>query len=84
MPRFIWLTAIAVDAPTIEEANAILEEAYGTDCWNETPHDAISVWSPAGEPTDIEEDAHERVCTCPPDLVARGGFRGGCPVHGAT
>ena len=21
------------------------------------------------------------VCTCPADLLARGGFRGGCPVH---
>lgn len=21
-------------------------------------------------------------CTCPPDLVARGGFRSGCPAHG--
>lgn len=21
-------------------------------------------------------------CICPPDLVARGGYRGGCPVHG--
>lgn len=20
-------------------------------------------------------------CICPPDLVARGGFKGGCPVH---
>jgi hypothetical protein len=23
----------------------------------------------------------ESECICPPDLVARGGFRGGCPVH---
>jgi hypothetical protein len=21
-------------------------------------------------------------CTCPPDLVARGGFRSSCPAHG--
>lgn len=21
-------------------------------------------------------------CICPPELVARGGFKGGCPVHG--
>jgi hypothetical protein len=20
-------------------------------------------------------------CTCPPELLERGGFRGGCPVH---
>lgn len=24
-----------------------------------------------------------RVCICPPDLLARGGYKGGCPVHGA-
>jgi hypothetical protein len=23
----------------------------------------------------------EAVCICPPDLVARGSYRGGCPVH---
>lgn len=22
-----------------------------------------------------------RECICPPELLARGGFRGGCPVH---
>jgi hypothetical protein len=26
-------------------------------------------------------DAVEPECICPPDLVARGGFRSGCPVH---
>lgn len=25
---------------------------------------------------------NEPDCICPPDLVARGGFKGGCPVHG--
>lgn len=24
----------------------------------------------------------EPECICPPDLVARGGFKGGCPIHG--
>jgi hypothetical protein len=27
-----------------------------------------------GEPSTV-------ACICPPDLVERGGFRGGCPVH---
>lgn len=22
------------------------------------------------------------VCICPPELLARGGFKGGCPAHG--
>jgi hypothetical protein len=29
---------------------------------------------------EIEEIADD--CVCPPDLLARGGFKGGCPVHG--
>ena len=31
-----------------------------------------------------EDDWPEDVqfeCICPPELVARGGFKGGCPVH---
>lgn len=28
------------------------------------------------------EDRPELECICPPDLVARGGFKSGCPVHG--
>jgi hypothetical protein len=30
---------------------------------------------------DWDEIVDEPACTCPPDLVARGGFSGGCPVH---
>lgn len=34
-------------------------------------------------PGDILDDVDraDPVCICPPDLVARGGFRSGCPVH---
>lgn len=34
-------------------------------------------------PADVVEemDRLEPVCVCPPDLVRRGGFRSGCPVH---
>lgn len=28
------------------------------------------------------ELADTDACICPPDLVARGGFKSGCPVHG--
>lgn len=28
------------------------------------------------------EDEDPAGCICPPDLLARGGFRGGCLVHG--
>lgn len=30
------------------------------------------------------EPMPEGACICPPGLVERGGFRGGCPVHGRT
>jgi hypothetical protein len=33
-------------------------------------------------PWDEIEAIVEPECICPPDLVARGGFRGGCPMHG--
>jgi hypothetical protein len=35
-------------------------------------------------PADVVEIINEPApaCTCPPGLVARGGHRGGCPVHG--
>lgn len=29
-----------------------------------------------------DEPEDESGCTCPPDLLARGGFRSTCPVHG--
>ena len=31
---------------------------------------------------DIFEATYEPVCICPPDLLARGGFKGRCPIHG--
>ncbi len=34
-------------------------------------------------PADVVDDVDrcESVCICPPELVARGGFRSGCPSH---
>jgi hypothetical protein len=37
-----------------------------------------------GELPPFELDELELACTCPPDLLDRGGFRGGCPVHALT
>lgn len=41
---------------------------------------------PAGEMAALDayfrrDEGDEADCTCPPDLLERGGFRGGCPVH---
>jgi hypothetical protein len=30
------------------------------------------------------EENPEADCTCPPDLLERGGYRGNCPVHSLT
>lgn len=37
-------------------------------------------------PADVEEyvDRRDPTCICPPGIVARGGFRSGCPVHHLT
>jgi hypothetical protein len=33
---------------------------------------------------ELTDDGYQlrQPCTCPPDLLARGGFRSTCPVHG--
>jgi hypothetical protein len=41
---------------------------------------------PADEAADLDasfrrEEDPEAACTCPPELLERGGFQGGCPVH---
>lgn len=70
-----------------------LEIALGETRDNVDPSASISLaevysraW--AGEATDDElddlreyEERREPECICPPDLLERGGFRGGCPVH---
>lgn len=37
-----------------------------------------------GERSEAEypQDDKSALCSCPPDLLVRGGFKGGCPVHG--
>jgi hypothetical protein len=35
----------------------------------------------ADELANLEFSYEQPECICPPDLLARGGFRGGCPVH---
>jgi hypothetical protein len=52
--------------PTVGAALAALRIAAG-----ELPPDELGFMFP-------DRDA---ACICPPDLLERGGFRGGCPVH---
>jgi hypothetical protein len=39
---------------------------------------------PADELDDValSDEGSDGVCICPPALLKRGGFRGGCPTHG--
>jgi hypothetical protein len=78
--RFIWTgLAVAVEADTLDEATELLEDQWEADQWHEVaPH--IELFTPAGPPEETEED-EESECICPAGLVARGGFRSGCPVH---
>jgi hypothetical protein len=58
-----------IDAiPTVDAALAALRVEAG-----ELPPNEMESYPSSGE---------ERCgCTCPPELLERGGFRGGCPVH---
>jgi hypothetical protein len=78
-----------------ERAERVTEEALVLIHHNE---DAISTLSlaiaclrvecgelPAEELAGIDfpgEEPDESGCTCPPDLIARGGWTSRCPVHG--
>jgi hypothetical protein len=62
-----------IDAiPTVEAALAVLRIEAG-----EAPNHTMDGYSFPDEEPDVT------LCICPPDLVERGGFRSGCPIHGA-
>ena len=69
---------VQIEASSDEEANALFEEAgLGID------HEVIpGVVLNFEGPWDEIDEVERSECICPPDLIARGGFRGGCPVHG--
>jgi hypothetical protein len=60
--------------------DAIADVTLALDCLRaeagELPPDVL-----ADLIADYEDDGP--ACTCPPELVERGGFKGGCPVHGS-
>jgi hypothetical protein len=76
MKRYYLNGWVRIDADSEEEADRKFEEAGlgleeeiidGVTVSFEGPWDEVNILSP--------------VCICPPDLVARGGFKSGCPVH---
>lgn len=79
--RFIFKSWVAVEAATLEDANALMENIWEDDLsWHEFS-DHVEVFAPGAEPDEVQEPDDGPSCICPPDMVARGGFKGGCPVH---
>lgn len=73
-------THVRVQADTLEGAHRLMENVWPDDgSWAEIG-EGVEVFAPSEEPVEIVEP-FEPECICPPDLVERGGFRGGCPVH---
>jgi hypothetical protein len=84
MARFIWSTVVAVEAETLEAAEAMHTAIWPDDCAWEEIAPGVEVFSPAGDPDEVIADDDGPDCICPPELVERGGFKGGCPVHSAS
>lgn len=57
--------------PLVSAADAALRIAYG-----ELPESEMDEYPFPGEP-----EPERFSCICPPELLARDGFKGGCPVH---
>jgi hypothetical protein len=71
---------VRIVASSDEEAEHKFEQA-GLGCAIEDPNVKgvmLDFQGPWDEIADVESVGE---CICPPDLLARGGFRGGCPVH---
>lgn len=69
------LAGDAVDSVVISDVELALMALY--------KHFGSSTAMITLHPEDVVEhlDPPERECICPPGLVARGGFRSGCPAH---
>ena len=81
MKRFVWRTYVSVQAETLKEASAVIEAAFpNPEDWQAMSY-GVEVYAPGGEPDDVIEEDDGPVCICPPELLARDGFKGGCPVH---
>lgn len=70
LEQALYETQDHIDAiPTVCAALAALRIEVG-----ELPADEMDDFTFPGEEEELS-------CICPPDLLERGGFRGGCPVH---
>lgn len=78
MPKTYYLAGyVRIDAESDAEAERKFEEAgLGID-----QEIADGVTLDFQGPWDEVEERDTPTCICPPDLLERGGFRGGCPVH---
>lgn len=78
-PKDFYATAyVRVRAETESEAAAMIEAVYTME---EEHQSAENVFlTVCGGPWEGVEPVAEDACTCPPDLIARGGFRSSCPA----
>ena len=73
--------------PDFQEVERLLERALdelrsGDDPLPTLSHAIAAYRVQIGELPADELDEVEPPCICPPDLLERDGFRGGCPRHG--
>jgi hypothetical protein len=81
--RFVWTVSLGVEAETAGDAERLLGDLLGdnVDEW----HDVVThvaIYPPHGPPDDVVEYDDGPACTCPPEMVASGGFRSSCPACG--
>lgn len=79
MRRYYLTGYMRVDASSEQEATDKAAAVCGSDGEFEII-DGVTICfdGPWDEVVDLDDDGE---CVCPPDLLARGGFKGGCPVH---
>jgi len=70
---------VKVTADSDEEAVKKFEALFPDFCMDLSDGVELLVADGAWDEVDEVDDGPE--CICPPDLIARGGFKGGCPVH---
>ncbi|MCA1570998.1 MAG: hypothetical protein LC798_11895 [Chloroflexi bacterium] len=81
--RFVWTVSLGVQADTLADAEQVLSDLFDNDSddWTEVS-ERVALYPCDGPPDDVVDDDDGPVCTCPPELVARGGFRSSCPACG--
>ena len=80
--RFVWTVSLGVEADSLTDAEKVLSALFADDGdWTEVA-EHVAIYPCDGPPDDVVDLDDGPVCTCPPELVARGGFQSSCPACG--